>query len=168
MTSQPLYMKLHPVCRATYTLYMRHHSHYLCPHTHCIENSTQSLYDITLAICVASFALYKTSHPQFMNSDHRIYVITPTIFDIMSTLSVSSHSLYWCYHSNCISEITSAIIHGIISIVHDMTATVWHHNHCIHYIRFPTYEITAMVYDFSSHIPVTSQTLCLWIDVSYI
>ena len=30
MTSQTLYMKPHPVCTATYTLYMRHHSHYLC------------------------------------------------------------------------------------------------------------------------------------------
>ena len=27
MTSQPLYVKPHPVCRATYTLYLRHHSH---------------------------------------------------------------------------------------------------------------------------------------------
>ena len=30
MTSQPLTMKPHPVCRAIYTLDMRHHSHYLC------------------------------------------------------------------------------------------------------------------------------------------
>ena len=27
MPSQPLYMKPHPVCRATYTLYIWHHSH---------------------------------------------------------------------------------------------------------------------------------------------
>ena len=32
MTWQPLTMNPHPVCRGTYTLYMRHHSHYLCPH----------------------------------------------------------------------------------------------------------------------------------------
>ena len=43
MTSQPLYMKPHPVCRATYTLYMWHHSHYLCHHTHCIESITPTL-----------------------------------------------------------------------------------------------------------------------------
>ena len=43
MTSQPLYMKPHPVCRATYTLYMRHVSHSLCPHTHCIDIITPTL-----------------------------------------------------------------------------------------------------------------------------
>ena len=43
MTSQPLYMKPHPVCRATYTLYMRHHSQSLCPHTQSIDNITPTL-----------------------------------------------------------------------------------------------------------------------------
>ena len=28
------------ICRATYTLYMRHHIHNLCPHTHCTDNIT--------------------------------------------------------------------------------------------------------------------------------
>ena len=72
-TSQPLSVSSH-------ALYRQHHTH--------------SLYDITLSICVASFALYKTSHPQFMTSNHRVYVITPTIFDIVPTVSVSSHPLY--------------------------------------------------------------------------
>ena len=125
-----------------------------------------SWYDITLAIYVASFPLCKTSHPHFMTSNHRVYVITATIFDILSTVSVSSHPLYWWYHTNCISEITSAIVHNIISIVYDMTPTVWHHNHCFHGIRFPTYHITCRIYDMSSPIAVTSQTLCLWIYVT--
>ena len=146
-TSQPLSVSWHP-------LYSQHHSH--------------SLYDITLAICVASFALYKTSHAHFMTSDHRVFVTTPTIFDIVSTVSVSSPPLYWWYHTNCISEITSAIIHDILTILYLMAATVWHHNHCIHDIRFPTYDITSTVYDISSAMPVTSQTLCLWIHVNYI
>ena len=146
-TSQPLSVSWHP-------LYSQHHSH--------------SLYDITLAICVASFALYKTSHAHFMTSDHRVFVTTPTIFDIVSTVSVSSPPLYWWYHTNCISEITSAIIHDILTILYLMAATVWHHNHCIHDIRFPTYDITSRVYDISSAMPVTSQTLCLWIHVNYI
>ena len=45
VTSEPLSVSSHPK-------YRQHHTH--------------SLYDITLAICVASFALYKTSHPHFM------------------------------------------------------------------------------------------------------
>ena len=144
-TSQPVSLSSHPLYR-----------HY---HTH-------SLYDITLAICVSLFALYKTSYPHFMTTNCRVYVITPTIFDIMSTLFVSSHPLYWWYHNNCVSEITSAIIHDIISIVYNMTAAVWHHNHCNHDIRVATYEFTSIVYDFSSPIPVTSQTLCLWIYIN--
>ena len=121
-----------------------------------------SWYDITLGIYVASFPLCKTPHPHFMTSNHRVYVITATIFDILSTVSVSSHPLYWWYHNNCISEITSAIVHNIISIVYGMTPTVWHHNHCFHGIRLPTYHITCRIYDMSSPIAVTSQTLCLW------
>ena len=63
-------------------LYLWHHSHYIwnhiqyvaqhihypcditatnwCHHSHSIDHITHSLYGITLAICVASFALYKT------------------------------------------------------------------------------------------------------------
>ena len=146
-TSQPLSVSAQP-------LYRQQHTH--------------SLYDITLEICVASFALYKTSHPQFMTSNQRVYVITPTIFDIVYTVSVLSHPLYWWYHSNCIYEIISAIIHKIIYIVYEMKASVWHHNDCIDDIKFPTYDITSRVYVISNPIPVTSQTLCLWIHVSYI
>ena len=119
-------------------------------------------------MCMASFALYKTSHPHFMTSDHCVFLITPTMFDIMSTVSVSSPPLYWWYHTKCISEITSAIIHDIISMLYDMTNTVWHHNHCIHDMRFPTYDIISRVDDISSPIPVTPQRLCLWIHVNYI
>ena len=102
-TSQPLSVSSHP-------LHRQHHTH--------------SFYDITLAICVASFALYKTSHKHFMTSDQHVFLITPTILDIVSTVFVSSLPLYWWYHTNCISEITSTIIHDIICILYDMTATV--------------------------------------------
>ena len=87
------------------------------------QHLIHALYNITLAISVASFALYKTSHPHFMISNHRVFLITPTIFYIMSTVSVSWHPVYWWYHTKCISEITSSIIHDIISIVYEMTAT---------------------------------------------
>ena len=72
---------------------------------------------------MASFALYKTSHPRFMTSSHHFYDITPTIFDIVSTVSVPSCPLYWWCHTKWIFEISSAIYDDIISIVYDITAT---------------------------------------------
>ena len=116
---------------------------------------------------MASFALYKTSHPRFMTSNHHFYYITPTVFDIISTVSMSSHPMYWWYHTKWIFEISRAIYDGIISILYDMTATIWHHNHCIHDITFPTYDITSRVYDISSLIPVTSQTLCEYMSTIF-
>ena len=116
-------------------------------------------YDITNTAFMTSDLLSMTSQPRFRASHHFIYDIKSTVSDITSTVSESSHPLYWWYH-NCISEITSAKIYDIISIVYDMRATVWHHNHCIHDIRFPTYDITSRVYDISSPIPLKSQTLC--------
>ena len=72
MTSQPLYMKLNPLCRATYTLYMWHHSHKsVSSHPLYWQHHTHSLYDIPLGLFMAFLTLYKTSHPQFMTSNHR-------------------------------------------------------------------------------------------------
>ena len=76
--------------------------------------------------------------------------MTPTIFDMVSTVPVSSHPLFCWYHTNCIYEITSTIIHNIISIVY-MTATVsvwsnplvwWYHTLCMYDIT-PTICITS-------------------------
>ena len=125
MTSQPLCMKPHPVRRATYTLYMRHHSHYLCPHTQNIDN-------ITPTLCMTSHSPYElhrlpyTRHymltlwPQttVFFSSHPLYLTSCPLCE-----DASSHPLYWWYHTNSISEITSAIIHDIISSVYDMTST---------------------------------------------
>ena len=156
-------MKPHPVCRAIYTLYMRHHSHYLCPHNHCIDNIT--------------FNLFMTSHLPYVwhplhYKMHHILILWPltTIFMSLHPLYLTSCPPYLSHHiqcidditNNCISEVTSALIHNIISIVYDMRTTVWHHNHCIHDMRFPKYDITSRIYDITSPIPVISQTLCLW------
>ena len=125
MTSQPLYVKPHPVCTATYPLYMRHHSHFLCPHTQSIDN-------ITPTLCMTSHSPYVwhrlpyTRHhilnlwPQttVFSSSHPLYLTSCPL-----CVDVSSHPLYWWYHTNCISEITSAIMHDIISSVYDMAAT---------------------------------------------
>ena len=132
------------------------------------KRHTHSLYDITLAISVASFALYKTSYPKKKKKDitsslHDLYPsffdTTPTTFDMVSTVSVPSHTLYWWYHTNCIYEITSAIIHGIIYFVYDMTATVsvpsqplvwWYHTLCMYDIK-PTISIISYTLYKASH-----------------
>ena len=117
-------MKPHPVCRATYTLYIRHHSYYLCPHTHCMDNITPTLcmtshspcvwhrlhqtrhhilnlciYDIALTICLTSVTLYKVSHPQFMTSPHIIYDITGTVFMISLPQYLTLHQQYLYPHN---------------------------------------------------------------------
>ena len=125
MTSQPLYMKPHPVWGATYTLYMRHHSHSLCPHT-------QSIDYITPTLCMTSHSPYVWHRLPYTR--HHMLILWPPITVSMSShplyltwcplcVDVPSHPLYWWYHTNCISEITSAKIHELISNVYDMTAT---------------------------------------------
>ena len=134
MTSQTLYMKPHPVwgqhihvtsqplSGSSHPLYRQHHTH--------------SFYDITLAIYVASCALYKTSHPHIFTSNHHFEDIIPTILDIMSIVSVSSHQLY-----------------------HDITATICmishpeYVRHSVHYIYdiIPTmYDITTLCVDYTT------------------
>ena len=88
MTSQPL-------SGLSYPLYRQHHTH--------------SFYDITLAICVASCALYKTSHPHFLTSNHHFEDITPTVLDSVSIVSVSPHQLYRWYHSHYMYDIAYSI-----------------------------------------------------------
>ena len=99
---KPLYMKPHPVCRATYTLYMRHHSHYLCPHTHCIDN-------ITPTFCMISHSPYVWHRLHYTR--HHILTIWP-----QTTVSMPSHQLYltlWqlylCHHIHCINDITQTL-----------------------------------------------------------
>ena len=76
-----------------------------------------------------------------MTSNHHFYDIKPTIFDIISTVSLSSHPRYWWYHTNCFYEISSSLYDDIIYITSQklyMTSHTWHHKHYIchltHYI----------------------------------
>ena len=103
---------------------------------------------------MASFSLYKTSRPRFMTLSNNFFDITQAIFDMLSTVSVSSHPLYWWYHTNWIFEISSAIYDDIISIVYDITATesVSSHPH------FWWYH-TLCMYDITPNICITSYTL---------
>ena len=102
MTSQPLSVSSH-------ILHSQHHTH--------------SSYVITLAICVASFALYKTSHPHILTSNHHFEDITPTILDIVSTVSVSSLQHYRWYHSHYMYDNTSSIYETFCKLY------LWHHTH---------------------------------------
>ena len=112
--------------RATYTLNMSHHSHYLGHHNHRIVNITPSLFcDITLAVCVSSFALYKTSHPHFLTSNQHFEDITPAILDIVSTVSVSSLQHYRWYHRHYMYDITSRVYKTFCPLC------LWHHTHYV-------------------------------------
>ena len=96
---------------SSHPLYRQHHTH--------------SLFDITLSICVASFALYKTSQPHFLSSNHHFEDITPNILDIMSTVSVSSDQIYRWYHSHYMYDITSSICETFCPLY------LWHHKHYV-------------------------------------
>ena len=129
---------------------------------------------------MASFALYKTSHPRFMTSSHHFYDITPTIFDILSAVAVSSHPLYWWYHTNWIFEISSAMYEDIIFIVYDITAqNVCHHTHSFNGITTfvcrisqPLYIISYTLYKaprpHHTTLFMRSHALCSWHHCHYI
>ena len=142
MTSQPQSV-------SSQTLYRQHHTH--------------SFYDITLAISVASFALYKTPHPHFWISNHHFENITPTILDIVSTvsfitptLSMISQPLYVWYHILYIWEILSTIL--MTSYPTPYSAYVCHH---LHYRRCHIHSVTTShnLYDFTSTSGMTSHPL---------
>ena len=116
-------MKPHPVCRATYTLYMWHYSHssvsslslYWQHHTHSVWHHTWIMFGIFCTIQDITSSLYDNK-PLFLwhHSDciwhgiHCICVITSTL------LMISQYSIF---------EVSSAIYDDIISILYDITAT---------------------------------------------
>ena len=118
---------------------------------------------------MASFALYKASHPHFLTSSYHFYDITPTILDIVSTVSVSSHAHYWWYHTNWISEISSAIYDDIISIVYDITATecVSSHPHFQQYNTFCIQDITPTIC-IISYTPIKHHVHILWHHITFL
>ena len=71
--------------------------------------------------------IYKTSHPDFLTWNHHFEDITPTILDIMSTVSVSSLQHYRWYHSHY--DITSSIYETFCPLyLWYRMHYVWHHN----------------------------------------
>ena len=111
-------------------------------------------------------SLYDLKPPCLCHHTNDIWPCALCICVIASTVLMISH--------NFISEITSAIIHDIISLVYDMTATVCHHNHCfmtsdsLHMTSPPgfmtsrphTCDITATMFVNTSQLYLTSNTGC--------
>ena len=67
-----------------------------------------SMYDNTATICMTSYALHVTSHPQFRTSHLFIYDIRSTISDHTSTVSLSLNPPYRWYHSQYMCDLTSS------------------------------------------------------------
>ena len=137
---------------SSHPLYRQHHTH--------------SLYDITLAKRVALFALYKTSHPHFMTSSHHLYIITPTIFDIISTVSVSSHQVYWWYHSHYMHDIISSICETSCPLylrhrTHMYDNTMW-----VNYTTLGIY-MTSFVLQKTSHPLYHTKPQSLWLHIHF-
>ena len=99
-----------------------------------------------------------------MKSYHHFCDIAPTLFDIVSTLFLSPHPLYWWYHTNSIYGNSSSIYAEVISI-ELCTATysllLYHQRHCtcVSHPHFPWYH-NICVYDI---VPI----LCLTLDTLY-
>ena len=152
MTSQPLYMKAHPVCRATYGLHMRHHSHYLCPHSHCIDNIT----------CI----LGMTSHSPYIGIVSTTQDITSSVYDLKPPC-LCHHSHYIWHLVHCICVITS----NLLMISHQLY--FWDHihyssQHHIHCIRHDTHCMTSQPLLLWHQIPYISHHMQdLWHDVPY-
>ena len=110
------------------------------------------------------------SHPHFLTSNHHLEDITPTILDIVSTVSVSSHLLYWWYHSHNMYDITSSLCAPFCPLyLWHRTLCVWQHNTVcwLHHTRHMYDIICATEYVTSTltqqaKIFVTSHPLQAW------
>ena len=146
-------MTSHSVCMISHEHFMTSHP-YRC--------------DIISSIIMTSYPIYMLSPNCFHGNTTTIPDISPTIFDITVIASVLSHPVYRWHHNNYGSH-HSFHTYDIIYTLHHNTFTLcdtnpqylWHHKHCFHDIRSPIYDITSMVSDISSLIPVTSQPLYL-------
>ena len=101
---------------------MRHHSHYLCPQTHCIDNITCILDMIShspymwhrfhyarhhILTLWPQTTIFMSSQPIYLTSCHCICVITSTVLMISHKLYFWNHIRYSSqYHIHCIWDDT--------------------------------------------------------------
>ena len=136
--------------------------------------NTHSIYDIISTVYVAQYALYMTTHPWFMTSQHSthdikdiISHITLIISNSTSTVSLSSHPDYRWYNPHCIYDKTATICmtsyelhmtsHPLFMISHHAmtshplyschhTLDTSHHIHCSWTITYSVLIIQHLLY----------------------
>ena len=127
------------------------HTLYRWYKTHCI-------YDMAPTIFMAQYALYMTSHPRFVTSQHSIHYIS-LLYLILNWLYLTALPLYLCNHTQIINHITHIVhmttqaqyvshftnTYDIISTLDDIIPRYDLHTHCIHVIipRIPVIASTA-------------------------
>ena len=111
----PLYMASHTLlwqhnhCVTSQPLCLTSHPLYLSSHTFDQFYQTQCMHDITVTMCMTSYAVHVTSHSKFRTSYAFMYDIRSTLSDLTSTVSLSSNPPYRWYHSHYMYDLTSSI-----------------------------------------------------------
>ena len=94
--------------------------------------STHCIYDIAPIIFMAHYALYMTSHPRFMTSQHSIHYMRP-LYLISNWLYLTALPLYLCNQTQIINHINP------IGRMITQAQYIWHHAN--------TYDTTSTLYD---------------------
>ena len=170
LPSDPWYLTLHPLylchqtqginytpstlCMISQTLYLWHHIQYACYHSNCLWHYTP--------LCITSHPVYLTSYPIctlspycFHDNTTPIPDISPTIFDITATLSVSSHR----WHTHLYLCIT-------LSMTSQQVCKSSHLTHIWHFTESTSHHIRTLWHQCSWF--MTSQTLHSWHQTSSI
>ena len=102
--------------------------------------NTHSIYGITSTVHMAQYALYMTSHPRFMTSQHSTHDIkaiishlTPIISDRTYTVSLLSQADYHTTPIVCMITQPQYVWHHKNYICHHIHS-LWHHTHWMHVI----------------------------------
>ena len=71
--------------------------------------NTLCMQDITPTLCIKSYTLYKAPHPHFMTSHHTIYDIISTVFMTSPSLYLKWHLPYLGHHNDSIDGLTPTV-----------------------------------------------------------
>ena len=154
--------------RATYTLNMWHHNHYLGHHTHCMDNITPTL--------------LMTSHSPYVwhrlhYTRHHIITFWPqtTILMTLHPLCYTSCPLYLCHYTNSIDDITATIcmishpvyVRHSFHYIYDIALTMYHiTNLCVDYTTLGIC-MTSFALQKTSHPFYHSKLQSLWLHIHF-